>query len=80
MLTKRDIDLIEQRLSQRFPTKKDLSEQLAPMKKDLRSIKKDVGQIKKDVNSVLKYTDEENKPIKVRLEKIEHHLDLPTPE
>ena len=73
MITDKDV----QKLSSVFATKNDLTQQLAPIKKDLKVIKKDVRQLKNDVNSSLKYTDEEVKPVKTRVERIEKHLGLP---
>ena len=57
-----------------------LKTDVSTLKTDVSTIKKDVSYIRKTTELTLKYIDEENKPLKKRIEKVETHLGLETPQ
>ena len=79
MLTKNDRKQLITDFKEVFVTKDDLQSLATKddLKKELRPIKKDIRQIQKDINSALAYTDEEIKPLKNRVKRVESHLGFP---
>ena len=76
MLTKNDLDQIEQRLSKQLKSIK-LDQRLS---KQLKSIKLDLSKIKKDTSYTVNFLDREQLKLGERVKKIEKHLELPTPQ
>lgn len=105
MLSKSDLDLIEQRLSKQLePVKTELkstnvrlnsvdkrlssvenklstqSKQINTLDKHVNSLDQQIKSVKKDTSYMVNFLDRENLKVVKRVEKIEKHLGLPTPQ
>ncbi len=89
MLTKNDLDQIEQRVSKPLKeevqaVEKRLSANIQSVEqrlsKQLKSIKLDLSKIKKDTSYTVNFLDREQLKLGERVKKIEKHLELPTPQ
>lgn len=67
MLTKDDLEAIDQLIEKR----------ISPIANDTKSIKKNIKTIKKDQKDLFNFLDAENVDTKRRLKRIEDHLNLP---
>ena len=55
-----------------------LINELAPVKRDIKTVKNDVSKIRKDVDVMLSVFDREYLELRKRVERIEDHLNLPS--
>ena len=82
MLTKNDLSQIgeivqnETRKIVQVETRKIVQEEIAPLKKDIKTLKSDVTEIRKDIKKIVNFFDREYLELRNRVENIEQHLGI----
>ena len=70
MLTNQDLNQI------RGIVKEEISAEVGPLKKDIKTLKSDVAEIRKDIKRIVNFFDREYLELRNRVENIEQHLGI----
>lgn len=74
MLTKNDLNQI------RVVVKEEITDQIEPVKKDIKVLKHDVSHLKRDQKTMLDLLDKEQMQQRKRIIRLEEHAGLPNPQ
>lgn len=73
MLSKNDLNQIREVVQQ------EVSDEVSPLKKDVKTLKSDVFEIRRDVKRIVNFFDREYLELRKRVENIEEHLGISSP-